>query len=86
MAPTATSEVACFCGPPRFGLVLCGGWWKFWNNRNRDCKDDAKDIAGRVVVNVVPDNAKAHRTTSSRDLPYRDSEHNGGNPVWPRAS
>ena len=67
MAPTASSEVACFCGPPRLGLVLCGGWWKFWSNRNRVGTDDAKDAkdteggkeeAGRentVVVNVVSD-------------------------------
>ena len=64
MDPTASSEVACFCGPPRLGLVLCGGWWKLWSNRNQVCTDDAKDAkdgkeeAGRektVVVNVVPD-------------------------------
>ena len=64
MAPTASNEVACFCGPPRLGCVLCGGWWKYWSNRKEDAKDakDAnkggKEEAGRdktVVVNVVSD-------------------------------
>ena len=67
MPPTLSAEVACFCGPPRHGCVLCGGWWKFWSNRKDDAKDakdakdankDGKEEAGRdqtVVVNVVSD-------------------------------
>ena len=30
MAPLSTYEVGCFVGPPRWGLICCGGYSKEW--------------------------------------------------------
>ena len=34
MAPWWSKETACFCGHPRFNLVLCGFYTKEWRNAN----------------------------------------------------